>query len=325
MTVSYSHPLDGYLKGQLVCSGCAGLIEFDGLKPLSVATCPNCGGTNFVPQKIGQFWLYYPLAVGGMGAVYKAYREGEPDTFYAVKILPRQERDNETLIKNLQQEIDVMNVLGEHAAMVSSPANGFEDGENYLATRFVPGEGLDERIIRLGHIDEREVLLIALRILSAENHIYQRGYLFRDLKPENILISKETGAHLCDFGICMKVEDANRVDSGDVIQGSPLYMPPERLLGEGEAAYSEIYSLGLVLFHALTGRPYYQAEEVEQLAQMHVSQQSMTDHNEKMQDLNPDLARVISRMIRREPRDRYQAFFEVERELFKILGQRLYG
>jgi eukaryotic-like serine/threonine-protein kinase len=325
MTVSFAHPLEGYARGQLICSGCAGLIEFGGLKPLTVMSCPNCGGSNFVPQKIGNFWLYYPLAVGGMGAVYKAYRGGEPDTFYAVKILPREERNNATLVKNLQAEIEVMNLLGEHPAMVCSPANGFEDGEFYLATKFIAGEGLDERILRLGRVGEVEVLMAAMSLLSAESHIYEKGFLYRDLKPENILISAEDGAHLCDFGICMHVEEANRTDGGDIIQGSPLYIPPERLLGEGESAYSEIYSLGLVLYHALAGHPYYEAEEVETVAKLHVGWHDVAVHNEKMQELNQDVARVISKMIRREPRDRYQTFLEVERDVFKILSSRLYG
>lgn len=325
MTVSFAHPLDGYARGQLICSGCAGLIEFAGIEPLTIMSCRNCGDNNFVPKKIGKFWLYHPLAVGGMGAVYKAYREGEPDTAYAVKILPRQQRTNETLIQNLRAEIEVLNELGEHPAMVCSSANGFEEGEYYLATKFVAGEGLDERISRLGRVGEAEVLMIAMSLLSAEAQIYEKGFLYRDLKPENILISAEDGAHLCDFGICMSLEEAHRADGGDIIQGSPLYIPPERLLGEGEDAYSEIYSLGLVLYHALTGHAYYEADEVEAVAKLHVGWHDVAMHNEKMEELNQDVARVISKMIRREPHDRYQTFLEVERDIFKILSARLYA
>ncbi len=323
MIETYAHPLEGYNQDQIQCSSCAEQIDFNGLVPLSVAMCPTCGGTNFVPQKIGRFWLYYPLAVGGMGAVYKAYHENEPDMLYAVKILPRQERENTTLIRNLKEEIHIMNDLGEHPAMVSSPANGKEDGEFFLATRFVAGEGLDERILRLGRVDELDALLIALRILSVEIHIYNSGYLYRDLKPENILISQEDGAFLCDFGICMELEKVRRTDQGDILQGSPLYIPPERLLGEGEDAYSEIYSLGLVLYHALTGTPYHNADEVETIAQMHIGRFGSDHHNERMAQLQTDTARVISKMIRRDAHDRYQCFMEVERDLFAILSNRL--
>ncbi|RMD80131.1 MAG: serine/threonine protein kinase [Lentisphaerae bacterium] len=325
MTISYAHPAEGFEKGQLVCSGCSGLIEFFELSPLSVVTCPNCATQNLVPQKIGKYWLYHPLAVGGMGAVYKAYREGEPDVFYAVKILPRQERDNPTLIANLKAEIQVLQDIGNFPGIVYSTDSGFEDNEYYLATRFVDGESLDERIMRLGKLAETEVLFVALRILAAEHHIYSRGYLYRDLKPENILFSPEEGCFLCDFGICMHINEAGRVDTGDMIQGSPLYLPPERLLGEGEDVYSEIYSLGLVMYHMLTGRSFFEGDDIEKIARMHVEPPPLAYYNERLGQLAPDLARVIAKMIRREPKDRYQTFLEVERDLFLIQTNRLFG
>ncbi|MEM2915448.1 MAG: serine/threonine-protein kinase, partial [Candidatus Bathyarchaeia archaeon] len=191
------------------------------------------------------------------------------------------------------------------------------------ATRFIAGESLDERIMRLGKLPEVEVLFIALRILSAEYHIYSKGFLYRDLKPENILISPEEGCFLCDFGICLPIEEARKADTGDIIQGSPLYLPPERLLGEGEDIYSEIYSLGLVMYHTLVGKPFFEGDDVDQIAKMHVDPPPAAYFNERFQLISPDLARVIAKMIRREPKDRYQTFLEVERDLFAILTMRI--
>ena len=327
MAVPENHaadPLTLYPRGIFPCRQCAAELPMQGAEPLQAATCPACGASTLVPQKVDRFWLVEKLAVGGMSAVFKALHEQRPGRFFAVKLLPRDQRQNETLIGNLKREIATMREIGFHPCIVNVAGSGYEDGEYYMATDYVIGEGLDERIIRLGPLSETEALLMTMRMLAAETHIYGRGCLYRDLKPENIILNRYNGACLCDFGICMRLEDAARLDQGDQVQGSPLYMPPERLLAEGEDAHSEIYSLGLVLYHALTSQPYFNAKAVQTVAKLHVDAYTEAEQVEKMRDIKPDVAVVLKRMIRRAPAARYQRFFEVERDIFKILASRLY-
>jgi serine/threonine-protein kinase len=130
------------------------------------------------------------------------------------------------------------------------------------------------------------------------------------------MVTEGEGAMLFDYGICMTLEQASQ-DPGDTIQGSPIYFPPERLTGEGERASSEIYSLGMLLYQSLTGQPYFTSTEINTIARQHIRSTRLSDA--KMQSISPYFAAVIEKMIRREPRERYQTFLEAERALFQIL------
>ncbi len=308
-----------------MCYECLSAFDTHTLAPLTPVTCPTCSHETPVPYQVGKFWLFESLAAGGMGEVYKGFMEGRPERYYAIKILPRDKKDDPHLIDALRKEIAVNREIGEHPCTVRVEGSGQEGDEYYLATEFVAGEGLDKRIQREGALSEVDVLLIALRVLSAEAHIYQKGYLYRDLKPENILLAQSGESFLCDLGICMPIDEAVGIDESDLLQGSPLYIPPERILAEGEDAFSEIYSLGLVVFHAIVGRPYYQAEEVQSVAQMHVDSHSPEQQDQMMEGISLDLAEMLKIMIRRQPTDRYQTFLDVERDMFRIVVSRLYG
>jgi len=206
---------------------------------------------------------------------------------------------------------------------VNMAGGGCENGEFFLALEFVAGERLDLRIERLGRIPVNEVLFIGLRLLTALSHIHNRGYLYRDLKPENVIMTEDRGAVLFDYGICMPVQEAMTNDS-DSIQGTPLYLPPERLLGEGEQARSEIYSLGMVLFHAATGHPFVDSQlsldELKAVLKQHLS--ALRTGGGLKEILDRDLQGVIEKMIEREPHRRYQAYVDAERDLIRALRSR---
>lgn len=306
------------------CLDCSQQILVAGLPTLTFVGCPNCDADVFVPDRVAGYYLYDVLAYGGMGTVYRAFHTEKADTRFAVKLLPNDRPDDAVLLENMSAEMEAIDALGEHACLVRLVEKGWiDDTHPYLVTELVEGDSMHVRVERAGKLPELETLLIGLRILAAEAHIYNRGYLFRDIKPENIIIHDDKGAYLCDFGICMTLDDALN-DHGDVVQGSPLYFPPERLLGEGEQASSEIYSIGLVLYYALTGHSYYNATEIEAVAHLHVWSNDTDDSERKMMELKPDLAEVIKRMIDRNPDVRYQSFLEAERDLFQILCNRLY-
>ncbi len=311
------HPLEAYTQGAFFCSGCKKPVGLDGFSPLEMGRCPHCDTPNFVPQKISKFWLFYPLGGGGMGAVYKAYHEDYPDNYFAIKVLPRDKKDDPELIENLTSEAEIVSDLGEHPCIINGVDAGYDAGEHYLATEFIEGERLDKRIERLGKLPENEVLLIALRLLAAETHIYNCGYLFRDMKPENVLITRDHGAYLYDYGICLNIESALE-EAGEFVEGSPFYMPPERLSGAGEGPYSEMYSLGMLLYHALEGKTYFSANELKQLARQLMRSVRLSNIEGKMKNISPDVAAVIDKMIKREPERRYQNFIEAERDIVSV-------
>lgn len=310
--------VEHWARGFYLCPGCRSFVSLDDYYELAIIECPYCDQEYFTPKKVGRFWLYEHLGGGGGGAVYKAYHEGYPEKDFAVKILPP--NTSKKLIGSLETEAQIMEALRSHTCIANSLAWGEENGEHFIAMDFVQGERMDQKIKRLGTIPEAEMILIMLRLLAAETHIYSRGFLYRDMKPQNVILNSLTGAFLYDFGICCTIEEALD-DSAELIAGTPMYFPPERLTGEGESVSSEIYSLGMVLFHGLTGKTYFTNREIEAIAARETLPAMLLNKN-KLEGVGQDLANVVNRMINRSPKKRYQKFIEVERDLMRLLWVR---
>lgn len=312
------HPVEIYMAGVFACSECGAHNPLDGYEPLALGHCSHCGAANFVPLRIAGYWLMQPLGGGGMGAVYLAWHESDLSRRFAVKILPREQKHAPRLIETLQREFDIVTRLGTHPCIVGAIDSGQEGDELFLVMDYIDGERMDEAIRRLRQMSPRETALIGLRILAGETHLYNQGFLFRDLKPQNVIITENDGAFLFDFGICMTVEEALE-DAGDMVQGSPIYFPPERLTGEGETAASEIYSLGMLMYHALEGEPYFTSNEINTIARQHM--RSMRLSNAKMRHIPESFAVLINNMICRDQGDRYQNYVDVEQELYRLLKE----
>jgi len=309
--------LDAYADGFFPCLNCGHHIPVKDLVALQMVECTKCQSINFVPLKIGEFLLYEPLGGGGMGSVYKACWREAPKDLFAVKVLAREEKTHPVHIQALLNEARTAEIIGDHRCLAKGIASGYEDSEYYSAMECVEGNRLDQLIDLHQKLPEKDVLQIALHILAAEQHIYNCGFLYRDLKPENIIVNAEGYAVLIDYGLCLPRENAlNPAD--EYVSGSPYYLPPERLLGLGEDAYSEIYSLGMVMYYALSGKAYYNADEVEALAKRHVSKVrlSMTS---KLRGFRPELQEVMSKMIQQEHGARFQTFVEAATAIKEIL------
>ena len=309
---------DNYYK----CEFCDAVRDISEGVPLSITKCPNCGSSNFIPYRLKNYWLYQPLGGGGMGSVYKAMHRDDPRREYAVKVLPREKTNDQHLIESLFQEATIGKAFGRHPHIVAVADYGRYQDEYFVALEFCPGSRLDQIIDDLEiNINQKYVVLWALQLLSAEQHIYKCGYLYRDMKPQNIMISPDKKAKLFDFGLCIKIEDATDQGS-DMIDGSPLYMPPERIVGMPENMSSEIYSLGMVMFHALARKTYYSATDAFELARKHVASLRTSSVGSKLPSyVSPAIIPVLDKMVVRSPDRRYQTFKEVAEALKDVYGK----
>jgi serine/threonine protein kinase len=304
-------------NGLIRCEKCNSKIRLEGLEALTLQPCRRCKRMNFIPKKVGGFWLITPLGGGGMGSVYQSRHPDFEGESFAVKILPKEKQDDDASIKNLMHEIRTMKSIGHHPAIASIVITGSEETDYFMATRYIAGERLDRKIGRLGQLTTLESLLIGLRLLSAVSFTYDRGYLFRDMKPQNVILTKD-GACLIDFGICLRLEDTMNTEVGEHVEGSALYYPPERLTERGERANSEIYSLGMVLYHCLTGSPYFTAKDIETITTLNLRKNRLKRSNDRARRLPPNVRQILDRMIQRKPEDRYQSFVELERDLMQV-------
>jgi len=311
--------LELWEQGQIACPVCRKNLQRENIVSLQMMPCPHCEQMFFVPKKVDGYFLYEPCGSGGMGSVYKAVSENYPNQIMALKVLSRQAQQSAADIHALLNEARVSALFSNSDFIISCVDSGFADGEYFAAMPFTEGERLDKLLDRLGHLEEKNVLLMALHILAAEQHIDRLGYLYRDLKPENVILNQYGYTVLLDFGLCITREEA-AYNEDEYISGSPYYIPPERLLGRGEDAASEIYSLGMVMYHALTGKTFFDANEVEALARRHVSGLRINS-TAKMKGLRGSVGILLDAMVRQEPRERPQDFSYVADSVKAILQE----
>ena len=305
-------------SGKFPCPACGRKMALDTLEPLKINGCTHCKENFFFPRKLGEYYLFEPCGGGGMGSVYKAVSRKFPGQLLAVKILARSECSNPTNIRALINEAEVSANFRDSEYIAACLDHGYLESEYFTVMPCIDGERLDKRIERLGRLDREEVLRITLHLLAAEQHIYSRGYLFRDMKPENVIINNYGYAVLLDFGLCIPLVEAQD-PKDEFISGSPYYMPPERLLGNPEGAPSELYSIGMVMYNALTGTTFYEADQLEELAQRHVAKMKISNVA-KMRTIDKDIAAILEPMLRQNPLERPQTFREVFDQVKALLG-----
>ena len=298
------------------CPFCHRTYKFEELEPLSMNKCKKCSQEFYVPRKIGDYYLVATCGEGGMGSVYEAVSHRFPHQKLAMKLLSRRARENPPNIRAILNEAEVSSHFRDSEYIASSLDSGYIEDEFFIVMPLVEGEGLDKRIERFGKLPPQEVLTLTKHVLAAEQHIYAKGYLFRDMKPENIIVNKYGYAILLDFGLCIPLEKAKCPDE-EFISGSPYYIPPERLLGNPEDANSEIYSIGMVMYHALTGTTIYDADELEALARRHVATLRVKNAS-KMTGIPTEIAQLLEAMIKVSPQERPQTFKEVFDAICKI-------
>jgi serine/threonine protein kinase len=315
----FEHELDAFAQGKIECPSCHHVFPMAGHTPLSVEPCPRCENPILVPLKQGNYWLFKLLGKGGMGEVYKAWRVDNRETPFAVKILPQHKRDSLGLRKNLLDEAEVGKRLGGHDNILTVIEFGEINGEYYVVSEYLAGTLLGDALSTGVKMPDDEVFSIGMQILAAESHIHNQGYLYRDLKPSNIMLHPQRGAVLFDFGICLTLEDAKWVKL-DEFQGTPAYMPPERIVGVGEQVNSEIYSLGMVLFHAAAGCPLFEPGSGEAAMQRVIrAHLGYTREGPRMRRIQgKTLLACIKRMIHRDTYKRFNTFAEAE-EMMMIL------
>ena len=309
---------DSVNAGYLNCSNCSTKLYFENLTPLSYSNCPNCDERNFIPMLMEKYWLFLPIDSGGVGCVYKAF-DIETGRTCAVKTLLEEAKKDEMLVKAFSKEAEIGLEICSHLNICTVVGYGLDEEEYYMASDFIDGVRLDILISEKGvGMDDETVLFWGLQILSALQHIYNCGYLYRDLKPQNLIVSDDgKKIILYDFGLCIKIDQIVD-DSVDCVEGSPQYLPPERCNFEKEDMYSEIYSLGMVLFFCITGVPCFTGNSPEKLLEQHVRQLRLKSVFERLENSNPDIAVIIEKMVKRNPEERFQTYSEVVTELETI-------
>jgi serine/threonine protein kinase len=255
-----------------------------------------------------QYTLERELGRGGMGVVFLA-RDLKLDRLVAIKALPLHLADDERVRERFLREARTAARLS-HPNIVPIHRADEIDGRVFFVMGFVDGESLAQRVTERGALPPGEVVALLRDVAAALHEAHRLGIVHRDVKAENILIDQRTGrAMVTDFGIARVAESAPLTATG-LLLGTVQYMSPEHVVGEIVDARSDVYSLGVVAFHALTARFPFQSESASAVLVAHV-----TKVPPKIREVEPSipvaLAEIVDRCLAKEPAQRFQSAGEV--------------
>jgi eukaryotic-like serine/threonine-protein kinase len=253
----------------------------------------------------GRYRVESTLGSGGMAVVYRA----EDDILgraVALKTLHHHYAEMPSFRRRFRQEARAMASL-DHQNIVKV-YDISQDGEvPFIVVECVSGRDLGDLIggrRRSGRLDEQFVRRMARQLLHALSYAHRRGIIHRDIKPSNILLTSGGTVKVADFGIARIVEedDVPMSEAGEIV-GSARYMSPEQLRGEDATPRSDIYSVGVLLYHCLTGRPPFSGD-VKSLARQHMHKDP-TPPRRLNKRITPGMEAVIMKALSKKPRDRY--------------------
>lgn len=211
-----------------------------------------------LPRQFGDYELLEELGRGGMGVVYKA-RQTSLGRMVAVKMLLRGRWASPEGEARFRHEAESAARL-DHPHIVPVYEVGDHEGRLYFSMKYIAGRTLADLSGDRPH-EPREAARLLSLVSRAIHFAHQKGVLHRDLKPSNILIDKQGNPHVTDFGLARRVSEPSQLTKTGAVLGTPAFMAPEQAAGNRSdvGPASDVYSLGAILYHTLTGRPPFQA------------------------------------------------------------------
>jgi len=284
--------------------------------PGSSSVLGSPGG--ILPRLFGGYELISELGKGGMGIVYRA-RELELGREVALKLILASRASSPAVIARFRAEAEAAGRL-EHPGIVPVYRFGEEEGHPYFTMGLIEGTTLDRRL-KQGPLPANEAAQILLGVAKAIHHAHESGLLHRDLKPSNVLLGDDGSPRVTDFGLAKRLDsEESLTKTGDIV-GTPCYMAPEQVTGDRGriTARTDVYGLGAILYHMLTGRPPFLAptplETVLQVLDQDAPPPRVLDPT-----VDRDLEMIALKCLQKPTELRYSSALEVVRDLEAYLA-----
>jgi serine/threonine-protein kinase len=283
-----------------------------------------------IGQRFGNYRAVSLLGEGGMGAVYLA-EHPQIGRRVAVKVLrPEMIREQQLLVRFLN-EARAANAIRHPNIIEVLDSGTTPEGVPYLVMELLEGEVLSARIRRAGKLPLREAMEFAYQTASALAAAHGKGIVHRDLKPDNLFVVPHPGdpgaremIKVLDFGIAklqtLPTGGGMQTRTG-MLMGTPVYMSPEQCLGTRAVDHrSDLYSLGIIMFEMLAGRPPFVSEGFGELVNMHLNVRPPS-----LRDLNADVTApiegLIMKALEKSPEARQRSATELQMDIRNAAGQ----
>ncbi|MCX4243232.1 serine/threonine-protein kinase [Paraliomyxa miuraensis] len=241
------------------------------------------------------------IGEGGMGVVYEAW-DTQVERKVAIKLVRSDTTADRKFITRFRRELEITSQLRHPSTIRVFEHGELEDGRPYMVMELLTGESLADRLER-GHVPEMEALQIARQVAESLSEAHEHGVFHRDLKPDNIFIETvgvSKVVKVLDFGIAGGV-DATRLTQAGEVFGTPQYMSPEQCNGLPLDHRTDIYSLAIILFEMIEGRPPFAAETPMATMLKHVRAKVPA-----MRHAGKETSRVVSMGLRKDRGKRIQ-------------------
>ena len=266
---------------------------------------------------IGGYQLAEEIGQGGAAVVYRAFQP-QLERWVAIKVLNIEESGGRQFLRRFRREARAIAAL-RHPNILNIHDYGEDQGEAYIVMEYVEGGSLQQRIAT-PPADCTEAVNLVIPVGDALAYAHSKGIVHRDVKPGNILLARPDWPLLADFGL-VKVADAQqKLTQPGSILGTAIYLSPEQVAGEEVDQQTDIYSLGIVLYELLTGKPPFRSDSPAEsmMLRMYEPPASPCQYNA---NVSKSLETVLLRALERDPKARYPAMDVFVNDLKRVVEQ----
>lgn len=271
-------------------------------------------------RKYGQYQLLDRIGGGGMGDVYLA-RHAMMKRPCAMKLIRAESARDATALQRFEREVQTTASL-THPNTIAIYDFGRTDDETFFyVMEYLPGLSMAELIGEHGPLPPGRVIYLLRQACRALSEAHAEGIIHRDLKPGNLFVTERGGEcdfiKVLDFGLVKLTDDPDnsQLTADQVVSGTPHYMPPEQAAGERQLdGRTDLYALGAIGYHMLTGQPPFEGETSMAVLLAHASK-PVVPPSEIVADIPEDLEKIILRLLEKKCADRFVDMVELERAL----------
>ncbi len=287
------------------CPECGKALDVSGLSPYAKIECPHCAALIRVRTTIGQYQIVGPLGEGGMSQVFRAL-DRNLGREVALKILHQSLSRDVALTAMFEREAKLTASI-VHPNVVKVFSVGQDHGYFFIAMELLQAISLEQLIANKGALSESEVLGIALDVARGLQAAYEENLIHRDIKPGNMLVTAEGTTKLVDFGLALQ---QGGEDLSEDLWATPYYVPPEKLEGAADTFLGDIYSLGATLYHALAGKPPFDAN-TSSMEELKTIKKNTIDLKSAAPGLSKATVKLVEKMMAYRPEDRIQSYVDL--------------